>query len=120
MYQPFIIENAHKIVDVLIESNFFEENELDNTDYAVSYLCEKINKKYIDNNLLSKDIRFTNEEFTVFLKEIVAGTILESLVTKGLISCYEDENTEKVYFLTDEGKKLKEYVDQHDKKENNK
>lgn len=116
MYQPIIVENAKKIVDSLIESNFFDDHELDNTDYANVYLCEKLNEKYIENGLNLHEFRFTNEEFSIYLKEIIAGTILESLVSKGLISSYEDENTERIYFLTDEGKKLKEYVNEHDKK----
>ena len=115
MFQPIIIENAQKIIDTLEESGFFAEHELDDTDYALTYLCEKLNTRYIENGLLSQEIRFTNNEFATFLKEIIAGTILESLVSKGLISSYEDEDTEKVYFLTDEGKKLKEYVEEYDK-----
>lgn len=115
MFQPIIIENAQKIIDTLEESGFFDEHELDDTDYALTYLCEKLNTRYIENGLLSQEIRFTNDEFATFLKEIIAGTILESLLSKGLISSYEDEDTEKVYFLTDEGKKLKEYVEEYDK-----
>ena len=118
MYQPIIVENAQKIINILEESNFFIDHELDNTDYALSYLCEKLNKKYIENGLLTNEFKFSNEELTVFLKEIIAGTILESLESKGFVSSYEDENTEKIYFLTEEGKKFKDYMEHNDNNDN--
>lgn len=118
MFQPNIVENAKKIVDSLIETDFFNEQELENTDYALEYLCEKINEKYINNNLSFEDLIITEEEFTLYLKEIIAGTILESLIEKGLIGAYDDEDSpDKYFFLTDEGKKFKEYVEENEKEE---
>ena len=118
MYQPLIIENAKKIVESLVESDFFIEQEIESTEYAYEYLCEKLNDKFINNNLSFENVNITEEEFTIYLKEIIAGSILESLLDKGLIGAYDDEDSdEKYFFLTDEGKKLKEYVAEHDNEE---
>jgi DNA-binding PadR family transcriptional regulator len=42
-----------------------------------------------------------------FLKDIIAGSILYQLKEKGYVNSYEDENTDEVFFLTEEGR---EYV----------
>jgi DNA-binding PadR family transcriptional regulator len=48
---------------------------------------------------------FTEEEFSKLLKEIVAGSILNSLKEEGYLNSYEDETTEELFFLTEKGKK---------------
>ena len=45
-------------------------------------------------------------EFDTLLKELVAGSILFELKERGIVDSYEDENTEEMFFLTDEGKKF--------------
>ena len=47
----------------------------------------------------------TPEEICIiYLKEIIAGTLLNELKNKGLVNSYEDDDTEETFFLTDEGK----------------
>ena len=48
---------------------------------------------------------FTEDEFEVILRELVAGSVLYELKDKGLVDSYEDDNTEEMFFLTEEGKK---------------
>jgi hypothetical protein len=113
MYQPIIIENAQKFIDALEESNFFEDYGLDSTDYAFNFLCEKLNEKYIKNNFSFNGIeKLTSKEFTQYLQQILSGSILETLKEKGFVESYEDENTEKIYFLTDLGKQVANILEQ--------
>jgi len=106
IYQPFIIEESKRIVGSLEESGFFKEYELPNTTYAVELFCEKLTEKFINNGLDDDEI-FDHNEFTKCLQEIIAGSLLYELKEKGLINSYKDEDTEEVFFLTNEGK---EYV----------
>lgn len=120
MYQPIVVENAQKFIDALIESNFFEDYGLESTDYAFNFLCEKLNEKYINNDLSFSGIeKITSKEFTQYLQQILSGSILESLKEKGFVESYEDENTEKIYFLTDLGKKVANMMEQEKKEPEN-
>lgn len=106
IYQPFIIEESNRIVQSLEESGFFEEYELTSNSFAVELFCEKLTEKFINGTLETEEI-FDHSEFTKCLQEIIAGTLLYELKEKGLINSYKDEETEEVFFLTNEGK---EYV----------
>ena len=111
-FQPFIIEHSEELVNSLIETDFFIENEIDDTTYAKDYLCGKLTEKFIENGLDFENGVFTEDEFIVMLKEIIAGSILKSLKDKGYVNSYEDDNTEEMFFLTDDGKKfLKEMTE---------
>ena len=89
------------------ESNFFKDYEIENFDFAIKYLNDKLTEKFISGKLdeESDDI-FEEEEFNVILREIIAGTILTELKHKGLVNSYEDDNTEELFFLTKKGKKM--------------
>lgn len=109
-YQPIVKEKANELVDDLVFAKFFEDYELESTDFAVEYFSEKLTEKFIDGvDFDDEELMielFTEEEFEVCLKEIVAGTILYELKENGLVESYEDNQTEEVFFLTEEGKKL--------------
>lgn len=106
VYQPIVIEEADNILQGLIESQFFIDYDITDYTYSKQYLLDLLTEKYI-NGLLDDDEAelFTEEEFEQILKELVAGTILYELKEKGYINSYEDENTEEMFFLTEEGKK---------------
>jgi len=113
IYQPIVVEKANLIIESLEESNFFIDYELESKDFAKEYLCDRITEKFIkgeveeDSNEL-----FTEEEIDLYLKEIIAGTLLNELKNKGLVNSYEDDNTEETFFLTDEGKEhLKKMIE---------
>lgn len=113
VYQPFILEKVEEIMTVLEETNFFEEHELESKEFAKEYLSSNLTNKFILGKIDSQtDELFTEEEFGVVLKEIIVGTVLNDLKDKGYVNSYEDEDTEEIFFLTDEGKKyLKNVVD---------
>jgi len=106
-YQPIVIEKTTEILCILEESNFFKDYEIENFDFAIKYLNDKLTEKFILGELDEEsDDLFEEEEFNVILREIVAGTILTELKQKGLVNSYEDDNTEELFFLTQKGKKM--------------
>lgn len=105
IFQPKVKEIAKEIIDDLTESGFFAEYEIINTEFANEYLCEKLTEKFIIGELDLEEALFDEPEFTKILQEIIAGSLLTELKKKGYINSYEDENTEELFFLTEEGKK---------------
>ncbi len=105
IYQPSVIEKANEIILILEEEGFFVSHEIDDYNFATTYLSDKLTEKFIFGSLDDDNETFTDEEFEVMLKEIVAGSVLEELKRKGLVGSYDDENTEEIFFLTEEGKK---------------
>ena len=107
IYQPIVIERTNEIVEILIETNFFEDYEIKVTDFARNHISDMLTNKFISGDTdLTEDEIFTEEEYETLLREIVAGTILNELKTKGLVNSYEDDNTEEMFFLTEKGKKM--------------
>lgn len=107
IYQPIIIERVNEMIEVLIETNFFSDYDLDNTEFAKTYLLDKLTEKFISGEYdMEEDEFFEEDEFETVLREIVAGTILYDLKEKGFIESYDDEITEERFFLTEKGKDL--------------
>jgi len=108
IYQPVVIEKCDIILDSL--SDFFEEYEIESLDFAKKYLCDKLTDKFILGELNEEEedtlFLFTEEEFEVILKELIAGSVLYELKQKGYVESYEDETTEEMFFLTKKGKKF--------------
>mgnify|MGYP000287795469 CR=1 FL=1 len=107
VYQPIVVEETEHIIQGLIESEFFNDYEIDDYTFARQYILDLLTQKFIDGLLEDEEVElFTEDEFTKILQEIVAGTLLYDLKQKGLINSYEDDSTEETFFLTEEGKKL--------------
>ena len=107
IYQPIVIEKTNDIIESLID--FFNDYEIESLDFAKEYLCDKLTEKFINGELEEDEIGnvllFTESEFEVILKELIAGSILYELKDKGLVGSYEDNTTEETFFLTKKGKK---------------
>lgn len=106
IFQPRVIEIADEIIETLVETNFFEDHEITDLTFSKNYICEKLTEKYIEDGIDLEMGIFTEAEFDEMLRIIITGSLLYSLKEKGFINSYEDENTEELFFLTDEGKKL--------------
>lgn len=107
IYQPSVIERADELIEILIEERFFEDYEIENYNFAKYYLRDKLTDKFILGTLENdEDDIFSEEEYETILREIVAGSVLYELKEKGLVDSYEDEDTEEMFFLTKEGKKI--------------
>ena len=106
-YSPFLHILVLMILCILEETNFFKDYEIENFDFTIKYLNDKLTEKFILGELDEEsDDLFEEEEFNVILREIVAGSILTELKNKGLVNSYEDDNTEELFFLTKKGKKM--------------
>ena len=101
-YQPMVLNHASVIIEILRETNFFVDYELESEEFAMDYLCGKLTEKFIHGELNDEfDIEiFSEEEMEKFLREIVAGSILLELQEQGLIDSIEDENNEE-YTVTE-------------------
>jgi hypothetical protein len=107
IYQPIVIEKANILVSVLRESDFFLEYEIEDESYAMTYFCDKLTEKFIKGELDdSIEDLFHEDEMEKILREIVAGSLLYELQSKGIIDSIEDENNEERFFLTEKGKKI--------------
>ncbi len=111
IYPTSVIEKADEIIEILKEEGFFEYNEIDNFDFASKHIKDKLTEKFILGTLDDEEEIFTEKEFETLLKEIIAGTVLEELKSKGLVGSYEDEDTEEMFFLTPKGKKYLKNID---------
>lgn len=106
VYQPIVVEETEHIIQGLVESDFFSDYEIEDYTFARQYILDLLTQKFIDGLLENDEVElFSEDEFTKMLREIVAGTLLYELKERGLINSYEDNNTEEVFFLTEEGKK---------------
>ena len=115
VYQPIVIEETEQLINGLIESQFFSDYQITDLTYARGYVLDKMTEKYISGQLMDEESElFTEEEFTQMLKEIVAGTILNDLKEQGYLDSYEDDDTEEMFFLTDEGKKYLKEIEGQD------
>lgn len=107
VYQPIVIEETEYFIEGLAESGFFEDYEIKDYTFVRTHLLDIFTEKFINGSLTDEDTElFTENEFDTLLKELVAGSILFELKEKGIVDSYEDENTEEMFFLTDEGKKF--------------
>jgi len=107
IYQPIVIERTKEIIETLIETNFFLDYDIGVTDFTKNHISDMLTEKFINGDTdLTEDEIFNEDEFENLLREIVAGTILNELKTKGIVNSYEDDNTEEMFFLTEKGKKM--------------
>lgn len=116
-YQPIVLHHANNIIEVLTETEFFLEYEIEDTSFAQDYLCEKLTQKFIEGTLVEDEPAFMEEEMDIFLREIVAGSILYELQRKGLVDSIEDEENEERFFLTDLGKQFAEEMKDKNKED---
>jgi hypothetical protein len=106
IYQPEVLAKTKEIIEILSDINFFKDHEIDKTDFAEQYFNNKLTEKFISGEI-NEDGLFSEDEMESFLKEIIAGSILHQLKEKGYVNSYEDDNTDEVFFLTEEGR---EYI----------
>jgi hypothetical protein len=114
-FLPKIIEISDEIIEVLIEDKFFVDFEIQDMTYAKKRFCEELTSKFVNGELDEDGDIFTDAEYDIILNEIVAEDVLRGLQKEGYVNSYEDENTEEVFFLTEEGKKNLDKLDDNDK-----
>lgn len=111
VYQPIVVEKCNVIINVLKEDGFFDEFEDKELTYPRNLLCDLLTEKFIAGELdESGEHIFTHEEMEKYLNMTMTEDTLRSLIKKGLVSSYEDENTEEIFFLTELGKSMKNSI----------
>ena len=104
-YQPIVIEKTNVLIDELIYSGFFEENGIEDVNFAIKLISDILTEKFINGEIENDDV-YSTEEFTKMLQMIIAENVLRDLQKRGLIKSYEDDNTEEIFFLTELGKQV--------------
>jgi len=106
IYQPFIIEKAELILDVL-------KDDVSITDFAMDRMCDLLTYKFISGDLSSDDSIqgiFDEKELLAYINEMEIHKDLDHLIELELIDYFVDDNEGLViYFMTEKGKK---YVDE--------
>jgi len=105
-YQPIVIQKANELIDIINETDFFQEENITNMNIVREFFCDRLTEKFLNDFDLNEKPLFHENEMVEYLHQIMILSTLDSLKEKGLIESYEDENTEAVYFLTKEGKEL--------------
>jgi hypothetical protein len=106
IYQPFIIEKAGLILDVL-------KDDVSITDFTMDRMCDLLTDKFISGDLSSDDpIQeiFNEKELLLYINEMEIHKDLDHLIELELIDYFVDDNEGLlIYFMTEKGKK---YVDE--------
>jgi hypothetical protein len=100
-YQPFIIEKAEEILEILKEDVTY-------TEFSKNRMCDMLTEKFISGDLSSEDPvygLFNEDELLDFISETALHDDLDALIEQGHVDYFEDENKETCYFLTEEGKR---------------
>jgi hypothetical protein len=106
IYQPIVIEETSNLIEGLKESGFFEDYQIEDLTFTNQHLLDLMTEKFINGQLDSDGELFGEDEFAKLLQELVAGSVLYELKGKGYINSYEDDETEEMFFLTEDGKKF--------------
>lgn len=108
VYQQSIIEKTNKIIQILTESRFFKDFQISDTRYAETLISDILTEKFIIGELDYDEKIFEERQFESLLKQILAGSVVNDLIKKGLVNSVENESSEEVFFLTKKGKKFLE------------
>jgi hypothetical protein len=103
-YQPFIIKKVNEILEIL-------KDDINPSEHIKERLCMILTKKFIDGNLSAEDdVRMvfdSEEELLRFVNECYTYESLVSLMEKGFVNVYDDDDDE-LFFLTEKGKQYVE------------
>jgi hypothetical protein len=95
---------AENLVKLLKEDGFFNNDEFQETGFAEKYFREILLEKFLNGTSLDLG---DDEEMSIHLDRVIAGSIFYELKNDGLMDSYEDENTKEVFFLTEKGKEFR-------------
>ena len=104
IYPEKVVKSGNKIFDECVELDVFEDFTITELECAKRLLFDELTTKFI-NDEYDEDIPiFSEEDFNDLINKMVVGSILDMMEDEGVVKSYEDDETEKVYFLTEKGK----------------
>jgi hypothetical protein len=89
-YPKIVVDKTNELVEVLVDINFFEENELEIDSSIIDLICKKLVIKFIDGQLSEDEYvydSFSEEEVSNLLNEIIVLGTLVKLLNK-LLVCF--------------------------------
>lgn len=105
IYQPIVLEQVENLIEGLKLSKFFEEYEINDLKFTRNHLSVILTEKFIEGKIDDPENMFTEDEFDKLLRDLVVGSLLYELKDKGYVNSYDDEGSEEIFFLTEDGKK---------------
>lgn len=103
IYPEKVIIAGDKIFNALCEDEIFADYTLKEREAAKAILFDDLTEKFINDKFNGDVPIYDEEEFETLLNKIIINSLLEMMEADGLLNSYEDEETEKVYFLTEKG-----------------
>ena len=104
IYPEKVIIAGDKIFNALCEEDLFEDYSKKELEAAKTILYDDLTDKFINDQFNGDVPIYSEEELASLLNKIVISSILDMMEEEGLVNSYEDEETEKVYFLGEKGK----------------
>jgi hypothetical protein len=93
----------------ILGDEFFTDNEVNDIETGKKIAIKWLEDYFLQRFINGENLTFESEEkCNEILEHIIIDCYLESFKQKGLIDFYEDEDTPKVVFLTEKGKKYVE------------
>jgi hypothetical protein len=100
IYQPIVKEKAKKFIDTLISVDFFKEYGIKDTQFATTYVCDKLTDKFIEGTIDGDMLEiFNQDELDSLFKNIITESLLRELMEKNLVDSIIDENGDERFFV---------------------
>lgn len=112
-YPNSVSEFSGNLVEGLKEFGFFIEEPDVDPSILFKNFCEEFMPKWIEGKE-PEDYLENEEVFQKVIIKSITESILTDLKEKGIVDSVEDENGEEVFFLTTEGKKEVEVMNDLD------
>ena len=97
---------ASLIINDLYKNNWYENNNIVDPQYSISYINQRVNIKYLENSNKLNYYRsiFTKKEFLRIQDKIVENQIIHMLSKKKMITLHNENKISNIY-LTNKGVK---------------
>ena len=97
---------ASLIINDLYKNNWYENNNIVDPQYSISYINQRVNIKYLENSNKLNYYRsiFTKKEFLRIQDKIVENQIIHMLSKKKMITVHNENKISNIY-LTNKGVK---------------
>lgn len=107
VYPEKVVIAGNRIFDYLTkEDEIFMEFSEKEIEVAKEIFFDHLTEKFLNDEFDDDKPIYSEDELDEILNQILVNNVLTGMEEDGLLNSYEDENTEKIFFLTDKGKEI--------------
>lgn len=107
VYPEKVIIAGNRIFDYLTkEDEVFMEFTEKEIVAGKEILFDHLTEKFLNDEFDDDKPMYSEEELDDILNQILVNNVLNGMEEDGILNSYEDENTEKIFFLSDKGKEI--------------